>query len=48
MSKKEQAKELLDVLISRTVEMLIQQMIANKQLKKKDVKAKRKEMLKQQ
>ena len=48
MSKREQAKELLDVLIPQTVEMNIQQMLANKQLKKKDVKAKRKEMLKLQ
>ena len=46
-SKREQAQELLEVLIPQTVEMNIQHLLASGQLKKKDVKAKRKAMLRQ-
>ena len=46
--KKEQAKGLLDVSIPQTVEMSIQQMLATKELEKKDAKEKRKELLKRE
>ena len=48
MSKREQAKDLLEILIPQTVEINLQQMLASGQLKKKNVSKKRREMLKQQ